>query len=551
MTENALEEAEDFHEEHTTQVEPAHSIDRPRSARPQPPSRSSSIYREAIKVPRGERRGLLARVTVIAEVDEPKDLANKTKWMITAVVAIAAAAAPMGSSIILPALEDIAKDFNTTATVTNLSVAFYMLCMSIFPLWWSSFSETLGRRTIYVVSFGLFLIFNVLSAVSVNIAMFVVMRILSGGASASVQAVGAGTIADIWAVKERGRAMGFFYLGPLCGPLIAPILGGILAQNLGWRSCLWSQAIFGVILWFMILFFLPETLHNRRSLADEAEAEATAQVADQEKTAGQGVSDSLTHTTTKQSAKIQAKKYGKVLRRVFLEPLAIVLHLRKPAVAITVYYASITFGSLYLLNISVQQIFARSPYNYPVIIVGLLYIPNSVGYFCASLFGGRWIDYIMHREARKAGRFDSHGKLVFRPEDRMKENAWLAAFMYPIALIWYGWTADKGVNVAAPMIANFFFGIGSMLIFGCITTMLSEFMPDQSSHGIAVNNFVRNILSCVATIVAEPLIVAIGNGWLFTIAGLWCLGSGVVVLWVMGHYAASWREHAEEKAAHT
>ena len=153
--------------------------------------------------------------------------------MITFVVAIAAAAAPMGSSIILPALGDITTEFNSTPTVVNLSVAMYMLSMSIFPLWWSSFSETLGRRTIYLSSFVLFLIFNILSAVSTNIAMFIVTRLLSGGAAASVQAVGAGTIADVWEVKERGRAMGIFYLGPLCGPLISPILGGVLTQELG------------------------------------------------------------------------------------------------------------------------------------------------------------------------------------------------------------------------------------------------------------------------------------------------------------------------------
>ena len=98
--------------------------------------------------------------------------------------------------------------------------------MSIFPVWWSSFSETSGRRAVYIASFGLFCIWNVLAAVSNSIAMFIVMRILSGGSSAAVQAVGAGTIADIWEVKERGRAMGIFYLGPLCGPLLSPIIGG-------------------------------------------------------------------------------------------------------------------------------------------------------------------------------------------------------------------------------------------------------------------------------------------------------------------------------------
>jgi len=83
-------------------------------------------------------------------------------------------------------LLQISEDLHTSPTITNFSAAFYMLSMAIFPLWWSSFSETLGRRTIYLVSFTLFLLWNVLAAVSVNISMLIVMRILGGGAAASV-----------------------------------------------------------------------------------------------------------------------------------------------------------------------------------------------------------------------------------------------------------------------------------------------------------------------------------------------------------------------------
>lgn len=327
-----------------------------------------------------------------------------------------------------------------------------MLSMSVFPLWWSSFSETLGRRTIYISSFALFLVFNILSATSVNIGMFIACRVLSGGAAASVQAVGAGTIADIWEVKERGRAMGVFYLGPLCGPLLAPIIGGVLAQTLGWRSGLWAMVIYGVVLQILLLFCLPETLKSRKSVTAEAEAEVASQLGTKnEKDLRTDVRPTLTRTTTRQSAHVKARKYATVLRRCFLDPLKIILHLRKPPVALSVYYASITFGSLYLLNISVQQTFAIAPYNYSVIIIGLLYVPNSVGYFLASIFGGRWVDSIMHREARKAGRYDSHGRLQFRPEDRMRENIYIAAVLFPAALIWYGWTAEKGVMVVAPV----------------------------------------------------------------------------------------------------
>ena len=131
--------------------------------------------------------------------------------------------------------------------------------------------------------------------------------------------------------------------------------------------------------------------------------------------------------------------------------------MRFPAVAVTVLYASITFGSLYFLNVSIQYTFSRAPYDFSVMIVGLLYIPNSLGYILASIFGGRWTDWIMAREAKKAHRYDSCGKLVYAPEDRMRENAWSAAILYPGALIWYGWTAEKDIFWLVPVGHSFLF----------------------------------------------------------------------------------------------
>jgi MFS family permease len=138
-------------------------------------------------------------------------------------------------------------------------------------------------------------------------------------------------------------------------------------------------------------------------------------------------------------------------RYFFIDPLKIILYLRFPAVFWTVYYASVTFGSLYVLNISIQATFEKAPYRFKTWEVGLLYLPNSIGYVLASIFGGKWMDRIMAREAVRAKRFGSDGKLIYHPEDRMRENAWLGAMIYPAALIWYGWSADKGVYWVVPV----------------------------------------------------------------------------------------------------
>lgn len=70
----------------------------------QPPrgsnSRASSTRSRALSiVPRPQRRGLLGRLAFIPEVDQPHHYKNKTKWLITAITACSATAAPLGSAI--------------------------------------------------------------------------------------------------------------------------------------------------------------------------------------------------------------------------------------------------------------------------------------------------------------------------------------------------------------------------------------------------------------------------------------------------------------------
>ena len=526
----------------STTAESSTTTERPKTSnaeqRPVDLSRTISVIPGPVIVPRSQRRGLLARFALIPEVENPQHYARRTKWFLTFIIAFCAMAGPMGSAIVMPVLQEISTAFQATETVTNMSVAVYMLSMAIFPLWWSSFSERLGRRTIYITSFILFVLFGILSAISTSIAMLIVFRVLSGGAAASVQAVGAGTIADIWETRERGRAMGLFYLGPLCGPLFAPIIGGALGASMGWRSTQWFLVIYGGATVIFIIFALPETLHRNEKPSAGTISTLPASGNNTDKETATALGRSTTHASTVQ----RTKSILIHLRRNFIDPIRIIAWLRFPPVLLTVYYASITFGCLYILNISIQKTFAAPPYRFSTLIIGLLYIPNSAGYLLASLFGGRWIDHIMHREARKAGRYDDRGKLIFRPLDRMKENAWIAAVLWPAALIVYGWTAENGIHWIVPMISNFFFGIGSMLIFALVNTMLTEFMPRRAASGIALNNFVRNICSFTGAVVAEPILSAIGNGWLMTILGIWSVITGCAALYAMGRWGEKWRE---------
>lgn len=85
-----------------------------------------------------------------------------------------------------------------------------------------------------------------------------------------------------------------------------------------------------------------------------------------------------------------------------------------------------------------------------------------------------------------------------------------------------------------------------MLASNVMTTMLTEFVPKRSSTGVAVNNLLRNTLACVALVVADPLIKAIGTGWLTTIAAIICW-IGSLALVPMIYKADKWSKEMAEK----
>ena len=69
-----------------------------------------------------------------------------------------------------------------------------------------------------------------------------------------------------------------------------------------------------------------------------------------------------------------------------------------------------------------------------------------------------------------------------------------------------------------------------MFLTNVTMTMLTELTPKKTTVGIAVNNLMRNTLSCTSAVIAQPLFGAIGTGWSFTAAFSLCLLSGIPLI---------------------
>ncbi|XBW35429.1 hypothetical protein QEN19_000995 [Hanseniaspora menglaensis] len=211
-------------------------------------------------IPYIERQGFLSRFCIFQQYKDPLLYPESVKAFLVVVCAVAAFIGPFQSSLIFPALSSIQEEYHTNATKTNISVGVYLLALGIFPIYHSSISELHGKRNVYVISFTMLFIFCLLLCLACNsINAFIILRFFCGVFSSSVQALGAGTLADLYKPEKRGSMFGIFYLGTVMAPLLAPIVGALLVNSFNWKSTQWFILIFSAVVLIFLIVFLPET----------------------------------------------------------------------------------------------------------------------------------------------------------------------------------------------------------------------------------------------------------------------------------------------------
>ncbi|KAG8680675.1 hypothetical protein FRC09_018054, partial [Ceratobasidium sp. 395] len=266
--------------EKASQPQPApatsHVVDEPAS-----PSAQSKHSKETVsQVASNCRLRQLAKVqrpidrfTVLPNLQDPKSYSRLNKAGITFVVALASFAGPFASNSLQPAFPQLRRAWSIPNTVVALTTTLFLCATGIAPLWWAFLSERYGRRPVYLSGFLLFTLASVLCAVSTNVGFLLSFRFLQAAGASCAQSVGLGIIADIYVPEERGRATGWWYLGPIAGPLLSPLVSGaLITWTSSWRSTMWFNTIFGGVLEMLIVLFLPETsnaLKTRQAAALE------------------------------------------------------------------------------------------------------------------------------------------------------------------------------------------------------------------------------------------------------------------------------------------
>lgn len=119
----------------------------------------------------------------------------------------------MSSTMFAPAVSLAMTELGShDAVVAQLLVSIYVVGLAVGPLVLSPLSELYGRSPIMHGTNAAFLLSAIICAVSVNIPMLLIFRLVMGVSTISL---GGAYVADLMDPKDRGRAMNVWNLGPV------------------------------------------------------------------------------------------------------------------------------------------------------------------------------------------------------------------------------------------------------------------------------------------------------------------------------------------------
>ncbi len=167
---------------------------------------------------------------------------------------------------VIPALK-VALALSDAAAQFTFSIA--LLAMALATLAYGSLSDRLGRRPVLLSGLVLFLVGSAVSAAAQTAPALVLGRV--------VQAVGAGcgvtlvrTIArDAYRADHLVRAIAYLTMFYTLGPMLAPLIGGILIDALGWRSVFTFALVAGALITMAAYLWTTETRLDRDTKASE------------------------------------------------------------------------------------------------------------------------------------------------------------------------------------------------------------------------------------------------------------------------------------------
>ncbi|TPK96453.1 MULTISPECIES: DHA2 family efflux MFS transporter permease subunit [unclassified Mesorhizobium] len=405
---------------------------------------------------------------------------------ITACVILAVIMQALDTTIANVALPYIQGSVSASADQINWVLTSYIVAAAVMTPPSGYLANRFGRKRILLVAITGFVVASVLCGFAQSLPQIVGFRLLQGLFGAALVPLSQSILLDIYSVEERGSAMALFGVSVMVGPVLGPVIGGWLTENVSWRWVFYINVPIGALAFMGVSMFVQETKLDLKARLDwlgfgmlsiaiaslqmfldrgeQLNWFSSAEIIVEALVCASAFYIFIVHTFTARDTFVNP--------RLFLD--------RNFAVGMVFIFI---IGITYLASLALMTPYLQTLMGYPVVTAGIVMGPRGLGTMACMFIVGRLV-----------GKVDTRWLLFIG----LAITAWA---MYDMT----GWT--PAVSQWTIISTGFIQGAGLGFLFVPLTTItFATLAPERRSEGTGLYNLSRNIGSSVGISVVTALL---------------------------------------------
>lgn len=401
--------------------------------------------------------------------ENPRNWSMTAKFWVALEICMVTLSVNIGASIYTAGIVELMSDLGVSQVVGTIPLTLYVFGLGLGPMIFSPFSEqaSIGRRNIYMPTLFVFMILQIPTALSKNIASLSILRFLGGLVASPCLSIGPATICDVLTIPYGAIGIGIWSVAAVSGPLFGPIFGAVLTVKGNWRWCFWFLCIFSGSCFFIMIFLFPETNGNAIMYKKAKRLRKKW-----------GTNNIISNS--------EINSYNSTKKEILVETLwrPIAITFTEPVVLLIDIYLSLIYSLIYLYFESFPIVFMETK-GFSTILMGVAYLSVFVG----SIIGCIIYTTLAYRvHTRKLLQNEKVLPEVFLP------MTIVASIILPCGVLIFGWTSLKNLPWVGPCIGAAIFAIGSFIIFQALFNYIGLSFPRYMASAFAGNSLFRSLI---------------------------------------------------------
>jgi len=173
----------------------------------------------------------------------------------------------LDTTVVNVSLPHVAGSLSASVQESTWALTSYLAANAIILPMTAWLARMAGRKRLLLLAVAGFTTASALCGMAVTLPMLVAFRIVQGMTGGVMQPLSQAVMLEAFPGRARGKAMGLWSVGIIVAPILGPVLGGWLTDNLSWRWVFYVNVPVGLVAILMIRAFISDPPYLRRPQA--------------------------------------------------------------------------------------------------------------------------------------------------------------------------------------------------------------------------------------------------------------------------------------------